>query len=380
MNKKIIIILIIFLLTGCYNKHELNDIAIVTATEIDKNNDNYIITAEIINPESPDKTTTTASPFVIYEGTGKTLDEAYRQINKQSSRYLYADHIQIMIISETIAKDNIKEILDFYLRKPTVRTEFKVLIGKNKNILSVTTPINKISSSSILESLKSDTKYIGISNLVTFNDMTNMIINLNTELILPSIRIENDNEETDKLENIEETKPNSKYTLDTLAIFKNNKLIGYLTKNESITYNIIKNNIENTIITYSCNNTDYMSIEILSSNSKIIPKDDHIDININLKGTINETNCPLISINKLENNISNYLNNEIHYNIDSIRNNYNSDIFGFIDEIYKHNYKYYQRIKNSWYQEEYKNIKININTKINLISNGKITEANNEKN
>lgn len=379
MNKKIFLFIIILLITGCYDKHELNDIAILTATEINKIDDTYHITAEIINPQSKDKTINPNSPFIIYEGTGKTLDEAYRKINTISSRHLYSDHIQIMIINENIAKENIKEILDFYLRKPTVRTEFKILIGKNKDILSVTTPIDKISSSSILSSLKSDNKYLGISNLVTFNDMTNMLLNPNIELILPSIKLDNINELTDKLDNTKETKTSSKYILDSLAIFKDNKLLGYLTKEQSITYNIIKNNTKNNIITYPCNNNKYISLEILSSNSKIIPKDNKINININLTGTINETNCSIKDINKIEKNIEEYLNKDIKNNIDEIRNTYNSDIFGFLDEIYKHDYKTYKIINNTWYTKTFKNYKININTKIKIISNGNIMEVNNEK-
>lgn len=380
MNKKIIIIIIIFLLTGCYDHHELNDLAILTATEINKIDNNYVVDAQIINPQSPDKTTNEQAPFIIYEGTGKTLQEAYRQINLQSSRYLYSDHIQVMIINENIAKEDISEILDFFLRKPTVRTEFKVLIGKNENILSVTTPIDKISSSSILENLKSNNQYLGISNLITFNDMTNMILNPNTEVVLPSIKLDSINEITDNLENTKETKVSSKYTLDNLAIFKDNKLQGYLTKDQSITYNIIKNQTKNNIISYKCKNNKYMSIELTSSNSKIIPKNNIININIDLTGTINETNCPLISNDKLEKNISIYLNNKIKNNIDEIRNTYNSDIFGFLDEIYKHDYITYKKLSKSWYQESFKKIDININTKVNLISNGNIMEVNNEKN
>ena len=381
MNKKILLILIIFLLTGCYDKHELNDIAILTATEINKIDDNYHITLEIINPQSKDKTINQSSPFIIYEGKGKTLDEAYREINTSSSRYLYADHIQTMIINENIAKENIFEILDFYLRKPTIRTEFKVLIGKNKDILSVTTPLNKISSSSILSSLEADNKYLGISNLVTFNDMANTLINPNKELVLPSIKLDKNNELTDKLDNIKETKINSKYILDNLAIFKNNKLIGYLTKDQSITYNIIKNNSQNNIITYPCdNNNKYISLEILSNKSKIIPKNNKININITLTSSINETSCSIKNIDKLEKEIETYLNKNIKKNIDEIRNNYNTDIFGFLDEIYKHDYKTYQKLKNTWYKESYKNIKLSINTKIKIISNGNIMEVNNEKN
>ena len=380
MNKNIILFIIIFLLTGCYDHHELNDIAILTATEINKIDNNYIVSTQIINPQSPDKTTDIQTPFIIYEGKGKTLQEAYRQINSTSSRYLYTDHIQIMIINEKIAKENITEILDFFLRKPTIRTEFKVLIGKNSNILSVTTPLNKISSSSIQDSLKSNNEYLGISNLISFNDMTNIILNPNIELVLPSIKLDNENELTDKLENTEQTKISSKYSLDNLAIFKDNKLLNYLTKDESITYNIIKNNTKNNIITYPCNKTNNMSIEILSSNSKIIPKNNKININIELTGTINETNCKTITNNKLQKNISNYLNKELKSNIDNIRNNYNSDIFGFLDEIYKHDYKTYQKLSKTWYKSSFKNINIDINTKIKIISNGNIMEVNNEKN
>ena len=380
MNKKILLFFIILLLTGCYDHQELNNIAIITAVEINKIDNNYIINAQIVNPQSPDKTTNTQVPFIIYSGKGKTLQEAYRQINLQSSRYLYSDHIQIMIINESIAKEDISQILDFFLRNPTIRTEFKVLIGKNENILSVITPIDKISSSSILETLKANNQYLGISNLITFNDMTNTILNPNTELILPSIKLENESQKTDNLENTEETKVSSKYILDNLAIFKDNKLLNYLTKDQSITYNIIKNNTKNNIITYECNKNKYTSIELISSKSKIIPKNNTISINIELTGTINETDCNIIINNKLEKNIETYLNNKIITDINDIRNKYNSDIFGFLDEIYKHDYNTYKKISKTWYKDSFKNITININTKVKIISTGNITEVNNEKN
>ena len=98
MNKKILIIFIIFLLTGCYDHKELNNIAILTATEVNKIDNEYIVTAQVVNPQSPDKTTNVQAPFVIYEGKGKTLQEAYREIKLQSSRYLYPNHMEILIM------------------------------------------------------------------------------------------------------------------------------------------------------------------------------------------------------------------------------------------------------------------------------------------
>lgn len=383
--KKIILLFTIFILTGCYDNKELNDIAILTATEINKINNNFIINAQVVNPQAPDKSSNIEAPFIIYTGTGKTIQEAYRQIKLSSSRYIYPEHLQIVIINENIAKEDITQILDFYLRDPSIRTEFNVLIGKDENIISTTTPIDQISSSSILKTLETNNRFQGVTNLTTLNELTIMSLNPNTEIILPSIKIDNINDESDTTQNTDSTKVNSMYKLSGLAIFKNNKLLDYLTDNESFSYNIIKNHINSSIITYECEKDKYLSAEIISSKSKITTKNQKINIDINIKATINESACNLNlnhnnNLKLLENNLSTYLKNNISNDINTIRNKYNSDVFGFLDEIYKHDYKTYLKVKDNWYNETYKTIPININTKINIISKGNIMEGNNEKN
>ena len=383
--KKIILLFTIFILTGCYDNKELNDIAILTATEINKIDNNFIINAQVVNPQAPDKSSNIEAPFIIYTGTGKTIQEAYRQIKLSSSRYLYPEHLQIVIINENIAKEDITQILDFYLRDPSIRTEFNVLIGKDENILSTTTPIDQISSSSILKTLETNNRFLGVSNLTTLDELTIMSLNPNTEIILPSIKIDSINDESDTTENTNSTKVNSMYKLSGLAIFKDNKLLDYLTNNESLSYNIIKNHISSSIITYECENDKYLSAEIISSKSKITTKNKKINIDINIKATINESACNLNLNNNnnlklLESNLSTYLKNNISKDINTIRSKYNSDVFGFLDEIYKHDYKTYLKVKDNWYNDTYKTIPINVNTNINIISKGNIMEGNNEKN
>ena len=278
MMKKIILISLIFLLTGCYDHKELNTIAILTATEINKVDEEYIVSAQVVNPQSPDKTISVQAPFIIYEGKGKTIQEAYRQIKLQSSRYLYPNHLQIIIINENIAKEDISQIIDFYLRNPAFRTEFNVLIGKDDDILNITTPIDPISSASILESLETSNKYLGTSNLVTFNELANMDLNPYLEIILPSIEAINYDEKGETTENTESTKVKTMYKLDGLAVFKDNKLQGYLTNEESITYNIVQNNVKNTILTYECEKNKYMTLEVVTSESKIKTKKKVINI------------------------------------------------------------------------------------------------------
>jgi len=381
---KLIPIFIIFLLTGCYDHKELNTIAIMTATEINKIDDEFIINVQVVNPQSKD-TVNIQAPFIIYEGKGKTIQEAYREIKHQSSRFLYPNHMEILIVNEKLAKEDISQIIDLFLRMPDVRTEFNVLIGKNDNILSITTPIDDVSGTSIVDTMETNNKYLGITNFVTFNEFANMNLNKNLEIILPSIETVNYNESATTTQNTEKTKIESIYKLGNLAIFKNNKLLGYLTKDESITYNVIKNKTKDILITTECEKNKYMTVEATNIKSDISTKNKEINIKVDMTGNINETMCNIKlnnekNIKKIEKDLKKYIEEQITTNINNIRKTYNSDIFGFLDLIYKKDYNTYKKIKNNWYDKEYKDIKINVKASINIIGKGNVLEGNNEKN
>ena len=384
MFKKIIIIVSILLLTGCYDYKELNDIAILTATEINKIDNEYIINAQVVNPQSKD-TVNIQAPFIIYKGKGKTIQEAYRQIKLQSSRFLYPNHLQLLIINENLAKEDITKIIDYYLRIPHVRTEFNIIIGKNKNILNITTPIDDVSSTSIVDTMETNNKYLGTTNLITFNEFVNMSIDKNLEIVLPSVEAIDYNEKSETTENTEKTKIKSMYKLSNLAVFKDGKLQGYLTEDESITYNVIKKKTPTTLITYECEKEKYITVEITNIKPEIKTKNKKINIKLDMSGNVNETMCNISlkkekNIKKLEKDLEDYLTKEIEKNINNIRKKYNSDIFGFLDLIYKTDYNTYKEIKDNWYQSTYQNIDINISTNIEIIGKGNVVGGKNEKN
>lgn len=426
-------IIILTTLTGCYDYREINTLAIVSATEINKIGDEYQVSVQAINPQAPDKTTNSQAPFIIYTGTGKTIQEAYRSITLSASRFMYSNHLDLLIINEKIAKENISDLIDYYIRNPGIRNEFYVLISKDDNILSITTPIDEISSASIKESIENNYKYYGVSSRTTFSEFVNMNLNPNQEIVLPTIELikdtptedknineskdnnedvnankdkdNNDNNDKNKSnnsedknnksnqeenesdgtsnKNTEKTEVKDKYLLGGYAIFKNNKLIGYLNNKESINYNILTNNIKNTIITYECSKNKYLAVEITNSNSSIKTKNNKVSININLKGNINESHCNIDitknkNIKKISHEIEEKLNKEITNDILNVRDNYHTDIYKFKDIIYKHDYSYYQKIKNN-YDEAYQNLDISVKTNIQLVEKGNILEVINEK-
>lgn len=391
MNKKylLIIILIPFLLTGCYDYKELNSIAIVSATEINKIDDEYIIYAQVVNPQAPEKTTNPQAPFIIYTGKGNTIQEAYRNITTEASRYLYPSHLELIIINEKLAKEDVTQVIDFYLRHPALSGEFYLMIGKNDNILEAITPIDAISSSSIKSSVDISNKYLGITNKVTFNDFTNQALNPNLEIIVPSIELLNYKEESQKTESVEKTQTETKYKLSGLSVFKDNKLLGYLTEDESLSYNIINNKIKNAIINYECDkeNKKYIAIEVINTSSKISfsKEDKSIKIDISIKANLNEIQCDIDlkdkeNIKKINKMYEQDLKEKLTKNISSIKEKYNSDIFGFLDIIYKNDYSYYKTIKDTWSATSFKGLKIEVNPKVKIVEKGNLLEVVNEKN
>lgn len=127
--KKLAVILIIlpcFLLTGCWNAREINELAFVLSIGLDKTEDGFKVTAQIASPETYSKTSsgtgsTENKPFWIVTSTGKTIFEAIRNMASKSSRRIFWAHIKVIIISEKLARGNTLEIFDFFSRNPELR-------------------------------------------------------------------------------------------------------------------------------------------------------------------------------------------------------------------------------------------------------------------
>ena len=77
MKKMIFIIPIIFLLTGCYNYREINELAIVSGVSISKVGDEIELTTEVINPKKEQDASSGEEPeFIIYTFRAKSVQEA----------------------------------------------------------------------------------------------------------------------------------------------------------------------------------------------------------------------------------------------------------------------------------------------------------------
>ena len=203
MRKILLVVIILITLTGCYNYRELNDLAIVSAISVSKVDEEYNVIVQVVKPKKEQDTSNINQPnFITFKSKGETLQEAFRLIVKESPKKIYGAQMQVLLLDESVAKDDLSDILDFFAREPEVRNEFYVLVSKNDNVLEVLTPLDNISSQNIMESLEANNKYLGYANLVTFNDLLAYYQNERIQIALPSIYLTGNIDEGDKDENI----------------------------------------------------------------------------------------------------------------------------------------------------------------------------------
>lgn len=142
--KKIILIITILLLTGCYNYTEINDLAFVSSIGIDYDVDSekFLVTYEILNDNNTGENKNNKS--YIITGSGKNIYDAFDNATLKVNNKPYFYHLKVIAISESIAKNYTKEVVDAILRNPDVKNEFFLVLIKNNKTYEILDKANEI--------------------------------------------------------------------------------------------------------------------------------------------------------------------------------------------------------------------------------------------
>lgn len=378
----LILLLIIPFLSGCYNYRELNDISIVTALSIDYDEEEKVFKTitQVINPIKEQDVSSSGEPvFVTYKSKAKSIEEARVKVVEDSPKEFYTSQMQILILSENVINNHLAEVLDFFTRTSEIRSEFKIIVAKDNKALegvTIETLFDSLSSSNILDSLEVQSKKEGLTLDLTLNDLTSAYLNPYEEISLPSLTVEGNTSEGETEENVTTTVAKATTKIGTTAVFKGDKLLGFLNREESKVVSLIKGELSNTVI-----NMDYKDGKVILEPIRIKTKkeanvkDNTVTINVEgfARADAIDANFDLKSVKEveeLEKTFNKYIEKTIKENFESIRKEYNSDIFGFRDLYYKTDHKYFKKHYNTWYEEAFPNLVLKVNSKIKLYEKG----------
>ncbi len=374
------LILLLPLLSGCYNYRELNELGITTAVSIDYKDNNFYVIAEVINPiKQQDASSSNNSPFINYNSSSSSLQDAFRKVVLESPRQLYAAQLEIIVLSEEVVNNHLEEVLEYFARDPESRTEIKIIVAKTEDstkAITLQTLLTSLSSSNIINSLDLQSKVLGMAYPVTLNELLNMYIDPYLEVVLPSMTLYGNYEIGDEKENITTSSPKAIVKIDGSTITKDNKILGYLDLEESKILNLINGKLKETII--KMNYYDgYIIFEpnrikvsreldiknnIIKINISGYSKTKEIQSNINVKDPK--------EVEKLNKALNMELEKKITDTFNSIREKYGTDVFGFQELYYRTNYKYFKENCTNWYEDIYPKIKLEVKANVRLYEKG----------
>lgn len=384
MKKIFLIIFLCLFLSGCGNYAELDKLAIVTGVAIDKKGNDYEISYLVANsPKGQTSSKEGEAKTTVYSGTGKTIPDAAMVIEQKSPKKIYLGHVNVVIISEDIAKDGFFKVADWLFRSPETRKQFYLLQAKNdkaKDIIKIISPLESFPSQSIATLLESNRDSKSASTTTTYNNFVGYVLEEGADPILPTITIHGNIKKGSEQSNIETTEPIAYLTLGPLAIFKEDKLVGYATTKESELINLIQNKIKEIKFSLTFKN-DALSIDSYNLKTKLSIEDEsHITLTITGNGNIYNINSNIdISnpkeIKKIENLWNKSLQKSLKKLIRKMQDKYHADIFGFGNKIYSTYPKKWNQLKKDWNNKYFKEVKVKIKSNLKIPDTGSLKDT-----
>ncbi|WP_010252684.1 Ger(x)C family spore germination protein [Acetivibrio cellulolyticus] len=384
--KRLLLVLTILanmFLGGCISE-ELTDIGIAVSVGIDKSEDGYLVTYQVMNPKAISSKAPNEAPVVLYTESGKDLFQIKRKITQQSPRKMYHSHLRTVIFSEEIAKEGIKDMMDFFVRGHEYRTDFYFLIAKGTtahNILKVITPFETVPQMEVYNALEKSEKNWAPTKTIKIYELINKIISDGDNPVIPGVEIIDPKDKSDSNDNLKLSDA-TKLRVTSLGVFKKDKFVGWLAEDESRGYNYIRGNVETTAgyIEYEQNR---ISFEVVKADEKrkvyMLNGKPAINVEINLTHNISAItgNLDLTDediAKKVNDAAEKKLKMVINSSLKRAKEDFGSDIFGFGEDIHRAYPKLWNDIKDDW-NNEFIELPVNIDVKVKLNGLGASTKS-----
>ncbi len=384
----LLIIVMLLLTGGCWQYQELDHLAMVSAIGIDKVEDEYLVTVQVINVRKLTKDSSAGSneaPITIYEGKAKTLGQAINKVYLQSPKDLYLGHIEVVVIGEDTAKIGLREYIDFLLRDREARKVYPVVIAKEakaNEVLKVLTSIETLPSTNLTSILENAHKNNGTLTNRTFDNILICLYVRGRHPVVPAVEIIKPTKKGDETDNISSSDPETKLIATGPAVLLDDKLAGYFNDDQGLGYNIIRKRVQSSVISFPCDNKgNYASVKIDTPNFKLDAKVKNnsplFNLSVEVTATISDYNCDLNlkkpeNVKKVEEMANKRLTEILNSAIKSTQKEYKSDVLGFGEVLYRNNYKYWEKVEKDW-DKMYQNVEYKIEAKTTINNTGSTT-------
>lgn len=381
----LIIMLILPLFSGCWDRNELNQLGFSTALGFDQTKDGqFIVTAQVLNPRATvTQQVANESSVVVFTEQGDSVLKILRRMSTESPRRIVGTHMQTIVFGENFAKEGIAEVIDFLLRHYQTSSElfFTVAKGSTANqILNNLTKLESNPSAKINSTIVISQKIWGETNEIKLTELTNCMIDTGLNAVITGVQMKRESPDN-SLDDLKLT-PEDPIELSGNAIFEGEKLVGWMDEKESQGFNYIYGNLAVSALEIEDEETGKvtMNIKKVSSQQNVTIADGAPQMKVKMR-----IECSI-------QNMSGNLDISQQKNLDKIQTlseeklketcmaaikkakAVKSDIFGFGDTLHRTDPQLWKAVKNSWNTTGFINLPIELEIEMKIISTDSISQ------
>lgn len=355
-------------LSGCWDRMEINDLAIVTAVGVDKMEDGRICLTLLIpapklfpsaggggGGDGGDK-----APTIVMSECGKSIMDAFRCLQEKSSREIMFSHVRFIVIGEKLARSGVNEVLDFFSRYRQSNLRAHVLVTQEDiaELMAADPGIERTVSELIHEEGE-----MGISVRIDLKDFIAMLTEEGIEPVAGRIEIvplvmehkekggasgaEKGQENGQGKGEENKKKPKKTLSIRGAVIFHKDKLVGWMNDAEARGLVWLRDEMEQGVITVDIPDDKgggRISVRLREAKVKFKPKIKeeilHMSLAVTTQAVVYESSSKMDlsdpkSIVYIENAVGDRIRERVEQALALLQRQFQSDAVGFGTALYR---------------------------------------------
>lgn len=364
-------------LCSCWDKVELDELAIVLGVGIDKaeSADDIDLTIQIEKSSGTNSSSSSSSgssggensKFINLTESGTNVSTTMDEFSHMISREIYLSHNQLIVFGNDLAKEGIRDQMDYFLRNYQGRLTVNVCIAKGKagDIFDVSSDLDQIPAVKVSDLIGNKNASLEVVDLNVADLMTDLSSS-SKSMVAPYLEIVNEEGE-------------EHLGVSGCAVFKGDKVVGELDPTETRGYLWVQNEVTNGKFIVDILDQQ-ATLSVVKAESKVDPvinKDGSVSVKITAKEEgILESQTGSVALNTqnhiklLQKAAAKAIKSEIQQTLNKSMQ-LGTDIYGFGDMLkqkYPHKWK---SLEENW-DDLYQNIDVQIEVTAEVRGDGRL--------
>lgn len=359
MRIGMLVIVLQVLCTGCWDLRDIGKLAIVTVLGFDKITedevDKFQVSALVMQAgrAGGEEGEQEVKADIVWTGKGLTISEAILDFIKRSPRIPFFADTYSVIIGQRAAEEELLVIIDYLNRLREQRPGSYVLIAKGKAYsLFEAEPEASITLARELKGLAENAADLkGLARGVRLINFTEQLLSTDRDPVASEVRLVH----TEEKRGEELAGPSKAILVEGLAVFKEDKLVGWLNNEETVGYNLLTTKITKGDILIQVKKEGKWLVYLVEKSkpkikARLIEDKLNIDVVIETKGRITEDNGVNLEpsdIEEIEDAVAEQIGAMVMHTIDTVRG-YESDCLGFSERLHRYKLKDWKKVEEHW--------------------------------